>query len=33
MHYLSFITSINPWVLGALFVVAACGVYDHFTQH
>ncbi|TWF56444.1 hypothetical protein FHW37_10272 [Neorhizobium alkalisoli] len=33
MHYLSFLTAINPFILIILAVVLACGAYDHWIQH
>lgn len=32
MNYLDFIMTINPFVLGILALVIACGVYDHWMQ-
>jgi hypothetical protein len=33
MHYLSFLTAINPFVLAVLGVVVICGVYDYWIQN
>lgn len=33
MHYLDFVTTINPFVLGVLALVICVGMYDHFVAH
>ncbi len=32
MHYLDFITAINPFVFAILVVVLVCGAYDRWAQ-
>jgi hypothetical protein len=32
MRYIDFLMTINPFVLGILVLVIACGVYDHWMQ-
>ena len=33
MHYLDFVTAINPFVLGVLVLIICVGMYDHFVAH